>query len=233
MSRCAWSTAAWAAVTCPACAEMLDGRSEAAESSAFCALTTACWALATASRPLSSVTSCCCFAASRLFCAVTTPLLAEVTADWALVQAADDAPEVDIVGTLGVLLVVVDDEPLDANIATAGLLAHAAFLASSALSSCFLAWLSARRALSTAVSAASFCASAWALVLSRIFWAWSRVSCEPATSGELFSLVEVACWVRSCPRAWSRACCAENGSMVASTWPAVTRSPTLTLTAVS
>ena len=50
-----------------------------------------------------SVTSCCCFAASRLFCAVTTPLLAEVTADWALVQAADDAPEVDIVGTLGVL----------------------------------------------------------------------------------------------------------------------------------
>ena len=39
-SRCAWSTAAWAAVTCPACAEMLDGRSEAAESSAFCALTT-------------------------------------------------------------------------------------------------------------------------------------------------------------------------------------------------
>ena len=61
-------------------------------------------------------------------------------------------------------MLVVDDEPLDANIATAGLLEHAAFLASSALSSCFLAWLSARRALSTAVSAASFCASAWALV---------------------------------------------------------------------
>src|SRR3954451_10185214 len=137
-ARCAWSTAAWAAVTCPACAEMLDGRSEAADASAFCALTTPCWALATASRPLASVTSCCCFAASRLFCAVTTPLLAELTAASALVQADEDGPfepEVDIVGTLGVLVLVVDPEPLDASIATAGLLARAAFLASSALSS--------------------------------------------------------------------------------------------------
>ena len=195
---------------------MFDGRSEAAESSAFCALTTACWALATASLPLASVTSCCCFAASRLFCAVTTPLLAEVTADCALVQADDDGPDVDIVGTRGELGLAVDAVPLDANDA-ADTVEHAAFLASSALSSCFLAWLSARRALSTAVSAASFCASACAFVFCRIFCAWSSVSCEPATTGEFESFSSVACWVRSCPRASSRACCAANGSMVAST----------------
>ena len=220
------------------------GRSDAAWFRLFCAVTTPCWALATARFPFCSSTSFCFSAESTAFCAVTTALLAELTEAWSLgtLAQAADAVEDGVGGTVGMTMVVVGvlvvfDELDIMKLAEVTdpdeQAAWSALSWSWALSSAFLAWLSWRLALSMAVSSASCTASAWSLVFSRIFSAWSRDARALATAGESETLLSVACCVVSWPRAWSSDCCAANGSTVASTWPAVTRSPTFTFTAVS
>ena len=126
--------------------------------------------------------------------------------------------------------------PVPGVYAAAFAIPHAAWSRRSwslARSSTFWAWSSWRSALSIAVWSAACTASAWSSVRWRILRAWSSVSCDPDTTGELVILSSRACWARSCDCAWASSCCAEKGSIDASTWPAVTWSPTLTSTAVS
>ena len=102
-----------------------------------------------------------------------------------------------------------------------------------ARSSTFLAWSSWRLALSIAVWSADCTASAWSSVRRRISLAWSRVSCEPPTTGDEVILSSAARSESSCDWAWASVWRAENGSTVAKISPGVTVSPTFTLTAVS